>query len=79
MAQTNWIDVRDGGSNKLLFRYDPGRRLVSIKHSGMAGAVVVDLVFYDAMLEQDEGEDGAGAILGAVNRGTHGKTLPDGL
>lgn len=75
LAQPRWIDVRDGTSNRLLFRYDPARRLVSIKHSGMAAAVVVDLLLY----EPDEGEKGGGAILGAVNGGVHGKTLPDGV
>lgn len=40
-----YIDVRDPTTNKLLFRYDPVRRLVQIKQDRVIA--LVDLAQYD--------------------------------
>jgi hypothetical protein len=37
-----WRDIREPITRRLLFRYDPGRRLVQIKRSG-GDVVLIDL------------------------------------
>ena len=44
-----YVDVR-GADNKLLFRYDPYRRLIQIQRNGRHTRQVVDLQEYDDLL-----------------------------
>lgn len=66
----SWIEVRDGGTNRLLFLYDPWRRLVSVKGKGMRAAVLVDLVFYDRLL-------GVGEVGAAVDGSERALECPE--
>lgn len=42
-----WVEVREPATGKLLFLFDPERRLLSIKPNGFKDAVLVDLQDYE--------------------------------
>lgn len=56
-----WRDIREPITRRLLFRYDPGRRLVQIKRSG-GDVVYIDLAEIDSESRREVAKDGGDVV-----------------
>jgi hypothetical protein len=56
-----WWDIREPMTRRLLFRYDPRRRLVQIKRSG-GDVVYIDLAEIDSEARREVAKDGGDVV-----------------
>jgi hypothetical protein len=56
MTVSVWHDIREPMTRRLLFRYDPRRRLVQIKRSG-GDVVLIDLAEIDGEARREVAKD----------------------
>lgn len=61
MTVSVWWDVREPMTRRLLFRYDPRRRLVQIKRSG-GDVVYIDLAEIDSEVRREVAKDGGDVV-----------------
>lgn len=61
MTISIWRDIREPMTRRLLFRYDPRRRLVQIKRSG-GDVVYIDLAEIDSEVRREVAKDGGDVV-----------------
>lgn len=61
MTISIWRDIREPITRRLLFRYDPRRRLVQIKRSG-GDVVYIDLAEIDSEARREVAKDGGDVV-----------------
>lgn len=61
MTISIWRDIREPMTRRLLFRYDPRRRLVQIKRSG-GDVVYIDLAEIDSESRREVAKDGGDVV-----------------
>lgn len=61
MTVSVWRDIREPMTRRLLFRYDPRRRLIQIKRSG-GDVVYIDLAEIDSESRREVAKDGGDVV-----------------
>lgn len=61
MTVSVWHDIREPMTRRLLFRYDPRRRLIQIKRSG-GDVVYIDLAEIDSESRREVAKDGGDVV-----------------
>lgn len=61
MTISIWRDIREPMTRRLLFRYDPRRRLIQIKRSG-GDVVYIDLAEIDSESRREVAKDGGDVV-----------------